>query len=170
MKNRKKRMWTISAGIILLAAAACILTFQWKKPEKKELGYEQNVVVGNIPGKTEAERLAELEEIVDRGMLTLSINATPALSLSGGSMANWLIENPSNQGKLIRVEVSLEDTGEIIYQTGFIKPGSYVAEAPMDVKLGVGQYTCLATFYGYDLENEELIGQAAAEIKLTVQE
>ena len=101
----------------------------------------------------------------------MSINATPSGKAAGASRGiNWLIENPSNQGKLIRVEVTLDETGEKIYETGAIPPGSYVAEAPPDVKLEAGVYECTAMFYAYREETEEYIGQAAAKLKLTLLE
>ena len=104
-------------------------------------------------------------------MLAMSINATPSGRGVGSERSvNWLIENPSNQGKLIRVEIYRDDTGEKIYETGAIKPGSYVEAAPPDVSLPVGEYDCTARFYTYRLETEEYIGQAAAKIKLVIYE
>ena len=101
----------------------------------------------------------------------MSINATPSGRGVGSERSvNWLIENPSNQGKLIRVEIYRDDTGEKIYETGAIKPGSYVEAAPPDVNLPVGEYECTARFYTYRLETEEYIGQAAAKIKLVIYE
>ena len=81
-----------------------------------------------------------------------------------------MIENPSNQGKLIRVEIWRDDTGEKIYETGAIPPGNYVESAPLKEKLPAGEYSCTARFYAYREEDEAYIGQAGAQIKLTLQE
>ena len=104
-------------------------------------------------------------------MIAMSINGTPSGKAAGADRGiNWLIENPSNQGKLIRVEVTRDDTGRKIYETGAIPPGSYVEEAPPDVVLEAGVYDCTAVFYAYRQENEEYIGQAAVKLKLTLLE
>ncbi len=104
-------------------------------------------------------------------MLAMSINATPSGKTKGsGRGINWLIENPSNQGKLIRVEVWRDDTGEMIYETGAIQPGTYVESAPLKTDLPPGQYACTARFYAYQEETERYIGQAAARITLTLYE
>ncbi len=163
------------AVLLLLAALLCVLLFQLtrdKKPEKREgLAYEANVVAGDIPGKSKEERQRELDSVVEEGMLAMSINATPSGKGVGKDRSvNWLIENPGNQGKLIRVEVYRDDTGEKIYETGAIKPGNYVEAAPPDVELPVGEYACTARFYTYRLESEEYIGQAAARIELVIYE
>lgn len=163
-------------GILLLTAVllgtALFLLLKDKKPEAKEgLAYEANVVAGDISGKSKEERQRELDAIVEEGMLAMSINATPSGKGTGKDRSvNWLIENPSNQGKLIRVEVYRDDTGEKIYETGAIKPGNYVEAAPPSVDLSIGEYDCTARFYTYRLETEEYIGQAAAKIKLVIYE
>ena len=137
------------------------------------LRYEANVVSGDIPGKTREERQRELNSVVEEGMLNMSMNITPSGQVNGSAderSINWLIENPSNQGKLIRVEVTRDDTGEKIYETGAIRPGNYVESAPLDVRLPAGEYACTAVFFAYQEDTEALIGQAAVKIKLTLQE
>lgn len=137
------------------------------------LRYESNIVSGDIPGKTREERQRELNSVVEEGMLNMSMNITPSGQVNGTAAErsiNWLIENPSNQGKLIRVEVIRNDTGEKIFETGAIRPGNYLESAPPDVRLPAGEYPCTAVFLAYQEESEALIGQAAVEIRLTIQE
>ena len=140
---------------------------------KEGLVYEANVISGDIPGKTKEERQRELDSVVEEGMLNMSMNITPSGRATGSESdrsINWLIENPSNQGKLIRVEISRDDTGEKIYETGAIRPGNYVESAPLEEKLPAGEYPCTAVFFAYQEDTEALIGQAAVKIKLTLQE
>lgn len=168
------------APALLLLALCCMagagggvyLSRKSLLPESAErLVYEANVVPGDIPGKSRKERQQEMDSFVEEGMLAMNMNITPSGKLSGSSRTvNWLIENPSNQGKLIRVEVTRDDTGEKIYETGAIRPGNYVESAPLDVELPAGVYECTAVFLAYGVETEELIGQAAVKITLTLQE
>lgn len=167
-KSRKGLVLLLLVLLLLLAAAVWLLLGRSKPEPPTGLVYEDNVVVGDLPGKTPEERQAELDEMVAEGMLALSINATPCTAADGTGNVNWEIENPSNQGKLIRVEISLKDDDTLIYQTGAIRPGSYVSVAPLDTPLDPGTYECVAMFYTYRLESEEFIGRAGAEITLTV--
>ena len=135
------------------------------------LVYEANVVSGDIPGKSREERQREMDSLVEEGMLAMSMNITPSGKVSGGDRGiNWLIENPSNQGKLIRVEITRDDTGEKIYETGAIRPGNYVESAPLDAELPAGVYECTAVFFAYGEETEASIGQAAVKLTMTLQE
>ena len=159
------------AGIALLAAAAFFLAGRQKPAEGEGLVYEANIVSGDIPGKTREERQRKLDAIVEEGMLAMSINATPVGKTTGTDRnINWLVENPSNQGKLIRVEVWLDSQEELIYETGAIPPGNYVESAPLRTELPPGEYNCTARFYAYQEDTETYIGQAAAQIRLTLYE
>ena len=168
----KARRRAAAAAVLAVILLALLLWLRpWAAGSQGGLTYETNVVVGELPGKTAAERQAELDQLVEEGMLSMSINATPSASLSrDGGKVNWLIENPSNQGKLIRVEVYRTDNGDKIYETGALRPGSYVESAPLQEKLAPGEYSCTAVFYTYQIDTEAYIGQAAAEVTLLLQE
>lgn len=117
------------------------------------------MVAGGIPGKSKEEYQRELSSTVEEGMLAMSIDTTPSGRGVGNERpVNWLIENPPNQGKLIRVETYRNDTGERTYETGAIEPGSYVEVALLDVNLPVGKYDCITRFCTYRLETGEYIG------------
>lgn len=171
----KKRMprYLLLAVCCFAGAGAGVYASRQKQPpqQPERLAYEANVVAGDIPGKSKEERQQELDHVVEEGMLAMSMNVTPSGMAAGADRSvNWLIENPSNQGKLIRVEVTRDDTGEKIYETGAIRPGSYLESAPPDMVLPAGEYDCTAVFFAYQEETEALIGQAAVKIKLTLQE
>lgn len=133
------------------------------------LEYESNATVGTANDLS--ARLEEMQAVVDRSTISISINASPVWQLSQREAGvNWQIENPAEQStKLIRVEVMRNDTGEQVYATGAIRPGTYVSDTLPDVELEAGTYPCTAYFYSYDIETEEFLGKAGAEITLYVQ-
>lgn len=172
--SRRGGLFLVGLCCMIGAGTGLYLSHRYQTPPLKEgLVYEANVISGDIPGKTKEERQRELNSVVEEGMLNMSMNITPSGKVSGMEAdreINWLIENPSSQGKLIRVEITRDDTGEKIYETGAIRPGNYVESAPLDRKLPAGEYACTAVFFAYREDTEALIGQAAVKIKLTLQE
>ncbi len=137
-----------------------------------EVQYPQLEPEGNVKRGTlndPAGRQAELDAIVEEGMLTFSINATPVMK-HGQAAANFLIENPPNNGNRFTVTISREDTGETIYQSGYLDPEQYIEEANLDAELPPGEYSCLAYFDAYRISDNAYIGRAAARITLYVQE
>lgn len=168
--RQRALLLALAALVVILGAALALALRQKSGPRAGGLQYEANVVLGELPGKDPAQRRAELQAAVDRSKVAININATPCLSLAGGGQANWLIENPASQHNLIRVEVERADTGEVIYATGAMRPGTYLENAAPSAELTVGEYACTAWFYTYDPDTEEELGKAGAQITLVVQE
>ena len=68
-----------------------------------------------------------------------------------------------------KVTLELANTGEVIYESGAIAPGSHVQTIQLDANLEPGVYDALATFDGYDIETHEKKGTAAAKVTLAVE-
>ena len=167
---RKRRRINRPAYVMGAVALALFLAVIWLAARQRAgpegLAYEPNAVVGTVNRSPEEVR-AELEAQVAEGLVSFSINATPCGKR--GADVNWMIENPENNAKLIAVEVTLDETGETIYKTGAIRPGMYVMYAPPQRELAPGEYRCTAMIRSYRLETEEFIGQAGAELLLTIE-
>ncbi len=114
-----------------------------------------------------AGRKASLDALVEEGMLTFSINATPSMD-SGSGKANLMIENPPDNGNRFTVTINREDTGEEIYKSGYLDPEQYIEEAPLNVELPAGEYACIASFDAYRIHDNAYIGRGAARITLYV--
>lgn len=175
-RSRRSRA---NMAVILAAAVFCAVVFAGAgyvvyryTTRPPEVQYPQLEPEGNVKSGTlndPAGRQAELDAIVEEGMLTFSINATPVMR-NGKSAANLLIENPPNNGNRFTVTINREDTGEKIYQSGYLDPEQYIEEVNLDVDLPAGEYNCTANFDAYRISDNAYIGRAAARITLYVQE
>ena len=161
-----RRLWAALAVLLLLLIAAAVALFVWltsPDPNRDGLQPDPNVKVGSLSGD-----FADLDKIVDEGMLTFSINATPAFP-DGTSPGNLMIENAEINNNRFTVAIYRTDTGEKVYESGYLDPGQYIEEAALSVDLEPGKYPCTAQFSTYKLSDNTPIGQAAAEITLYVQ-
>lgn len=161
-----KKLWAALAVLLVLLIAAAVALFIWltsPDPNRDGLQPDPNVQVGSLSGD-----FADLDKIVDEGMLTFSINATPAFP-DGASPGNLMIENAEINNNRFTVAIYRTDTGEKIYESGYLDPGQYIESAPLSVDLDAGKYPCTAQFSTYKLSDNTPIGQAAAEITLYVQ-
>ena len=174
-KHTRKR--SVNTAVILLSIIFCLAVLggavyivssqnRQLQVQTPQLEPEGNVQSGTLSDP--AGRQAELDAIVAEGMLTFSINATPSMK-NGASNANLLIENPPNNYNRFTVTINREDTGEQIYQSGYLDPEQYIEDAPLDVELPPGEYPCLANFDAYRISDNAYIGRAAARIILYVQ-
>ena len=131
------------------------------------LAREAAALAGQLEGKTEEEIQAELNRIVEEGMFNISINTAPTFE-NGKAEGPLQIENVPGNRYLMQVLITLDDTGELIYETGLIEPNHHIQSAKLDVELEKGEYLATAVFNAYDPETEEYIGSAGAKLTITV--
>ena len=167
-KKKKRRWWLL---LLLLLLLRLLLRGCFGRPGDSSTGTHKtrdpNAQVGQYEGKTEEEIQAELDKIVEEGMFNISINST-VLMASGKDEAELRIENIAANHHLMSVEITRDDTGEVLYSSGLIEPGYYIQSVPLDVVLPAGSHSATALFTAYDLETEQPVGQAAAKITFEV--
>ncbi len=168
MSKGKKRALTIFGIALLIAATVAICYYLFHKDGKPDLEFDDNASTGILPGVDIDARRKELQDMLDRSMIAFSINTSPVF-LNGTSEGNLLIENPGNNAKLIKVNIQIDDTGEEIYASKFLKPGTYIENVKLDKVLEKGTYDATAFFSAYEEETGEYIGQTGAQIAITVQ-
>ncbi|WP_343207846.1 hypothetical protein [Anaerolentibacter hominis] len=165
MKRNNK--WLIIIILLLLAVTAGVVWYLLRD-KKQEDKMEANAVVGTMPGKSNEEIEAELNRQVSEKMIAFTINANPVYE-DGKAKGNILFENPQSNDKYTKLEVFRDDTGDLIYETGLLEPGSYVPEAELEKPLKKGEYACTAYIHGYRISDNGYLGKVSAGIKITVQ-
>ena len=67
------------------------------------------------------------------------------------------------------MELSIKDSGDMVYQTDILPPGTSIVRDKLDTPLPKGEDEAVAMIYAYDMQTQELIGQNAAAITITVE-
>lgn len=163
MKNKKKFI-IAACGCIVVAACAFAV---WRMNSNVD-AYDDNAVMGIMPGIDESQRLDDLQRQLDESMISFSINSN-AVFKQGDGEGNLMIENPEHNAKIMMVELYKNDNDELIYQSGKIKPGYYIENVKLDKPLSQGVYDCTAYFKAYSINDDKFIGQVGANVTLTVQ-
>lgn len=157
----------MAAAIALAAAGAAAWTLL-APVAPEDAWYDAGAATGSYEGKSDEEVKADLEKAVAEGMMNISIASNIKASAQTGQ-AEARIENIAANKVDQKVTLELEDSGEVIYESGAIAPGSHVQTVQLDAGLEPGSYNVLATFDGYDTETREKKGTAAAQVTLTVE-
>lgn len=163
--DRKKKgfiFWIIFAGIALVIALLVGLwmflgSTQWKGDAR----------LGQLDNKSVEEIQAELDRIVEEGMMQISI-ASVAEFADGASEGELRIENAPSNKYAMQVDIKRKDNGEVIYTSDVLDPNYHIQFAPLDVDLPAGTYECIATFHALEQGSHEEMGQAAAKITIVV--
>ena len=115
------------------------------------------------------EIIAGLNEKVEEGMINISMNTSPVFA-DGTSKGSLMIVNSDINRYPISVEISRNDTGEVIYTSKAVPVGSKIEADKLDVVLDAGTYECTAMFFNLDPDIGDKLGSAGVVIELTVLE
>ena len=130
--------------------------------------FDSNAAQGQFEGKSKEEIQAALNEEVAKGMMNISI-AVAIVFPDGTSEGEARIENIAANPVDQKVTITLEDSGETVYESGAIAPDQHIQNIKLSKDLDPGEYPAIATFTGYDRETHKQTGQAAAKITLRVE-
>lgn len=178
--NKKRNILSILVIILIVLCGAILYRmiaygdiFKFEEKVKAQLG--------QLDGKSEAEIIAALDEIVDENSLRVSIRTNPIFH-SGDTEGILEIENHPNNHYNMRVTITCDydndGEDEEIYNSGLMplnpdasdptQRGSHIQKDKLDVDLDAGVYEALAIFNAYDLESDNLVGTVNVPIEITI--
>ncbi|MBE6753366.1 MAG: hypothetical protein E7559_03270 [Ruminococcaceae bacterium] len=169
--QNNRLLYAILACLVLIIILLIILLLHscpGGDHEYTDFDRDPNALIGQLEGKSPEEIQAELDRIVEEGMFNISINATPVFK-DGSAKGNLRIENiPANHYNM-KVTITLDETGEVIYKSGIIEPNHHIENDKLEIVLPKGYHAATAVFTAYEPDTNELVGQAAAKINILVE-
>lgn len=170
-KKKRKLILLLLLLFLLLAlvgsATAYFLLSARRNQTPTGPSFATNASVGALPGKTQEEIEAMLNQQINDRMVAFTVNAAPVFA-TGTSKGNLMLEAPANNINYIEFVIRLDDTGETIYRSGLLKPNQYIEEDYLEVDLSAGNYPCTVDITIYDTETLEAKGMSQAAITITV--
>lgn len=129
--------------------------------------FDPAAVTGILPDMSEEEIQNRLNETVAEGMLNISIASDIGFA-DGKSKGQADIYNIEANHYIFKVAITLDDTGESVYESGGICPGQYIQFITLSQNLKNGIYPATATFTAYTQEEHQIVGSAAAAVTLYI--
>ena len=168
-KNSKKKgiILLIVFAVIAAAAAGGWLYWKSKQDDVSKYWFDKAAKDGMIEGRTEKEIQEILNTVVQEGMFNVSINPTPSFQ-DGKSEGNLCIENIKANHYYARVVLTLDKTGEELFESKGLKPGQYIENVKLEKNLKKGTYPATAQFIITDPDTLKDIGKVNTQVTLTV--
>ena len=160
-KNVNKGLIVI---IFLLLLALAFSLWYFNRGDRR---YEADsrAVAGYIKSRTPEEIEALLNQIVEEGMLNVSMNGH--ITVKKNREADVCIENIPTNYYLVRVDIMIEDSdGQniTVYESGTIAPGYCIEYGKFKVLPPEGVVDAVAVFTALDKETLEKVGQVRLNI------
>jgi hypothetical protein len=179
---RRRRLAIILSSSVLAAALLTTALLRWKGLFR--FPWERSpppaaIVAGDLfPGQGDAESghlsnmtpeqiMEQMQTAADAAYFSFKINARPVFE-DGKAKGNLGIENPSYNIYPMVVQIFLDDTKELIYDSGGILPDQHIDNAELSVALEAGAYNATAYLNAYDPDTQEFQGKQAAALVITV--
>lgn len=151
---------------VLFCASAIVLIFLFFTNGNSDLSPSTNEVTQAIVTPT-TQAIEETIREFDPTLLNVSISSDIRVDNNSYSgMAN--IMNIQNENEYFIVDIKLDETGEIIYQSPRINNQEMVGLIEISKELETGTHTATASFNAYDKNTDEFITTVALEIDVTV--
>lgn len=166
--SKKNRIQGVVIIVLLILLGLCAGMFyrMMTDGDKGRLSRDELALGGMLPGKSQEEITDLLNAKVEEGMIDIGISAEPIFE-ENGKKGRLGIENVAANHYSFQVILRLDDSKEVIYESGIIDPGYYVEFIELKQKLQAGDYPATATFTTYSLdETEDKI--AETNVKLTL--
>lgn len=173
-EKRRKRLFVLIVAVIaiialLLSLRSCNL---FSKPPQKEA---ENIVTldalpdsnDDVKDMSDAEIKEKMQQTADANYFTLTINPE-AIFENGTSTGSIQIVNAGQNVYPISVDIRLNDTNELIYQSGAILPNQMINGGKLMINLAAGTYQATAKILIYDTETKLKSGEAEAEMTIIV--
>ncbi|HIY08016.1 MAG TPA: hypothetical protein H9680_01620 [Firmicutes bacterium] len=154
------------AVVFVVAVATSLLVVLGAEPEQQPA--EGSLSGPWASGAREGRLPGSEGPLGDEETFRYQLNGTPVFSAGSGE-GNPLLENTA--GNLYPMEVcyQLEETGETVFASGLLPPGSYLETGTLSQSLEPGEYPARAVIRVYDQPGGEEVVSFEEEITLTVQ-
>lgn len=129
--------------------------------------FAPNASIGALPGKTEEEIQAMLNQQVTDKTVAYTVNANPVFE-DGKSEGNLMLESPANNINYIEFVIRRDDNNQVLYRSGLLQPNQYIETDKLLVELEKGLYPCTVDITLYDAETYEAKGMTQAGITINV--
>jgi len=109
----------------------------------------------------------QMKEAASRSGIQIQINGEPEVDRSSGR-CNLMVGNPAENKEDLKVKLTLDESGELVYETPVLKPGERQAYVTLEVLPEPGVYPATAEFLVLSAENGTQTGAVEAGVMLSV--
>lgn len=139
------------AAIVFIAMSATIIYLLLQKDDKEIIKKDNRPTV--VTEANVDEVVAAMDEPVPDGSYEISMNTKWTFD---GNSSNAYVENSVSNTRTVYFDVTLADTGDLIYSSPYIPVGEKVEGFSLDSKLESGSYAAVVTYHLVDDNKEEV--------------
>jgi len=156
-------------GVVIIAALVVIIVILLGDKNKPAVavtgptgGRGTIVTLENVDAIRE-----ELSKPVEDGYYETRMNVDWVFDTAKTPSKNAYVENPTSNTRTVYFDLSLADTGELVYSSPYIPVGGKLTDFALDTDLDAGDYSAIVTYHLVDDDNNELT-TVSVSVKLQI--
>lgn len=130
---------------------------------------DANALEGGLDGESLKEQYRQMIEKAEQTAIVVNFSESIILP-DGDSEAEVQIANPVENNYPMQFILTLEDSGEKIYESGLVPLGSHLDKIKFTKKLEKGQYPAILTYRAYDENAQQYVSSVNVSVTITVEE
>ena len=146
----KARIAIGATAVVIVGLVATIIFLLLPKEEIKDKKIDRPTVVTE---KNVDEVMKAMDEPIPDGSYEITMNTKWTFN---GSSSDAYVANSTNNTRTVYFDVTLADTGELVYSSPFIPVGNQIKGFVLDKKLDSGAYDGIVTYHLVDDNQEEV--------------
>lgn len=173
-----KTVILIIVAVVIIAASA-VGAVLYLNQQKDDLALESesnssmvlpdaNAKEGGLDGETLDKLWEEMQEKAEKGAIVVNFSESMIFP-DGKSEGKVKIANPVENNYPMQFLVTLEDTGEKVYESGLVSVGSYITSIKLTKELEAGTYPAVLTYHAFDEENQEFVSSVNVSVVITIE-
>lgn len=153
--------------VIIIGLLVTVIILLVRGQAAKEEPAKRDVVVNEENAEEVAENLINTD-YTPPGYYEVTMNSNWTFPDGETASTNAYVENKTTNTNDVYFDLSLENTGEIIYSSPIIPVGSHLDEVKLDTTLDAGDYECVCTYYLVDKDQNPL-SHVSVSVKVKVE-
>lgn len=169
-KKKKKRTLLLLLLLLLLAVGIGVIIWWNTRPKMDDMTqywFDKYAQDGTLTDKSPEDIQSILDQIVEGGMVNVSMNGEVVFE-DGTSEGALGVENIKENQFFVRVILTNDADGSVLYESQGIKPGQYIDKIKLNKDLPAGEYPCTVTEIITDPDTLEDINQIKVAVKVIV--
>lgn len=159
-KSKKPLIIAVLLCIIIILAAVCCFLYINRRPAADDTGSSAIIVTEDT-----RNALGDINDKVAKGMIDVKMTRNWIFE-DGGKTSNAYLANSERNSYILKFEITLEDTGEVIMESPDVPIGSCIENFPLSVTLDPGEYNVVIAHQ--QVEDGEVINTVRTSGTITV--
>lgn len=159
-KSKKPIIITVLLCIIIILVVIGYFLYINHRPKLDDAGSSAIIVTEDT-----RNALGDINDKVAKGMIDVKMTRNWVFE-DGGKSSNAYLANSERNSYILRFEISLEDTGEVIMESPDVPIGSCIENFPLSVTLDPGEYNVVIAHQ--QVEDGEVINTVRTSGTITV--